>query len=155
MKKNITLKELADALHAVKIKQHPTMPVHAVPRKTFSDRSANKFTTAIVTYLQEYLGYLAYRQSTEGRYRPGNVVIDVIGRARVMKGTFIPAAKKGLGDVTAVLKGGKYVSIEVKIGRDRQRDDQKKFETQLNRAGGAYILVHDWPEFLAKIKAFI
>lgn len=155
MKKTVTLKELADALHARKIAAHPNMPAHAVPRKTFSDRSANKFTAAIVTYLQDYLGYMAYRQSTEGRYRPGKTVIDVIGRARVMKGTYIPAAKKGLGDITAVLKGGKYVSIEVKIGRDKQRPDQKTFETQLKRSGGGYILVHDWPEFLQKIKPFI
>lgn len=151
----MTLKQLADELHAAKIKEHPNMPAYAVPRKVLSDKTANKFTTAIVTYLQDYLGYMAYRQSTEGRYRPGQNFVDVVGRTRVMKGTYIPAAKKGLGDVTAVLKGGKYVSIEVKIGRDKQREDQAKFEQQLTKSGGGYIIVRDWPDFIQKIKKFI
>ena len=155
MKKNVTLRQLADLLHAAKIAARPRIPAHAVPRNTFSDKTANKFTTAIVAYLQDYLGYMAYRQSTEGRYRAGETVVDVVGRTRVMKGRYIPAAKKGLGDATAVLKGGRYVSIEVKIGRDTQRDDQSKVERQITRAGGGYILVHNWPEFLVKIKPFL
>lgn len=155
MKKNVTLRELADTLQLQTGKKYPNMPPHAVPRKTFSDRTANNLNTAIVAYLQDYLGYLAYRQSTEGRYRPGEVITDVIGRVRQMKGKFIPAAKTGLGDVTAVLKGGRYVAIEIKVGSDRQRDDQKKFETQLKRSKGVYIIVGDWPEFIAKIKPFV
>jgi hypothetical protein len=155
MRKNVTLKELADALQLKTGKKYPNMPAYAVPRKTFSDRSANKLTTAIVAYLQDYLGYLAYRQSTEGRYRAGDVVTDVIGRVRHMKGRYIPASKKGLGDVTAVLRGGKYVSIEVKIGADRQREDQKRFESQVTRAGGVYLLVKNWQEFISKIKPLV
>jgi hypothetical protein len=141
-------------LHKAKLKSHPSIPAHAVPRKTFSDSTANKFTTAIITYLQDYLGFMAYRQSTEGRYRPGMSVVDVVGRTRLMKGQYIPAAKKGLGDITAVING-RYVSIEVKIGKDAQRSDQKNFESQLTKAGGGYILVHDWTEFLAKIQPFL
>lgn len=149
---NLSLKQLADVLHANEIKKRPGMPAYAVPRKTFSDKKANKFAAAIIAHLS-YLSYMAYRQSTEGRYRPGQTVIDVVGRTRQMKGRFIPAAKVGLGDVTAIIKG-KYVSIEIKVGSDRQRPDQKKFEAELKRAGGGYILVHDWAEYLKKISVF-
>lgn len=150
----MTLRELQDKIYAQDIKRHAKMPVHAVPKKKFSDATANKFTTAILAYLKFKGVKLAYRQSTEGRYRQGEQWVDAIGRMRVMKGRFIPAAKKGLGDVTAVIKG-KYVSIEVKIGKDIQRDDQKKFEADLTDAGGAYMIVRDWSDFITKIKKYL
>lgn len=151
----LTLKQLAEELHKRKCAQYPNMPAHAVPKTTFSDRTANGFAKAIIAYLQDYCGYMAYRQSTEGRYRPGKVVVDVVGRQRTLKGRYIPAAKKGLGDVTAVLKGGKFVSIEIKIGRDRQREDQKTFEKQVTKVGGVYLLVRNWNEFLQGVKPYI
>jgi hypothetical protein len=71
-----------------------------------------------------------------------------------MKGRFIPAAKKGLGDITAIIKG-RYVSIEVKIGKDTHKAHQKAVGAEITKAGGGYMVVRNWPEFLQKIQPFM
>jgi hypothetical protein len=131
------------------------MPAHAVPRPKFSDKKSNDLQKAIVAYLKDYLGYFAHRQSTEGRYRPGQTIVDAGGFCRHLPGQYIPAHKKGLADVVAALKGGKYVGIEVKIGKDRQREDQKVVEKELKQADAGYILVKTWDDFISKIVPYI
>jgi hypothetical protein len=127
--------------------------VQYVTGHKYSAAKSNPFAQAIIEYL-EHFGHMAWRQSTEGRYRPGKTFRDTVGFLRQTKGTFIPAMKTGLGDVTAVI-GGKYVSIEIKIGSDRQRPNQKQFEADLKKAGGGYILVKTWEEFILKIRQFL
>lgn len=49
--------------------------------------------------------------------------------------------KKGSPDVLACIKG-RFVGVECKVGKDRQRTDQVNFAAALSRAGGVYILAH-------------
>ena len=46
---------------------------------------------------------------------------------------------KGIADLYA-LKDGRHIWIEVKTPRGRQSDHQKKFQADLEAAGGEYIL---------------
>ena len=45
----------------------------------------------------------------------------------------------GSSDVVACIRG-RFVAIEAKVGRDRQRQNQADFAIAVRRAGGIYIL---------------
>jgi hypothetical protein len=97
-------------------------------------------------------GIFCQRTGSEGRYRPGKTVVDVIGRTRVMKGTWLPGTQTGTADLTMVING-RYVGVEVKIGKDRQSEVQKEFESSLSRSGGLYFIVKSWEDFHSKISS--
>jgi hypothetical protein len=143
----MTLRDLAALATERTRAEHPNVPDYAVPRKTYTDKTANGLTTAIIDYFKLYDIY-ATRRSNEGRYRPGMQVEDVVGRMRIMKGRFIPAASTGEGDIEVVYKGRK-IEIEIKVGRDKQRENQKAHQLKIEKAGGVYVIVDTWPTFWA------
>jgi hypothetical protein len=118
------LERMADADYVAK---HPTMPPY--PHK-FSDQTANDLTKAIVKYI-ELKGGFASRISVQGTYS-------------AKLGKYIPGtAKRGLADIMGTYKN-KSISIEVKIGKDRQSDYQIKVEQQITKAGGLYFIARDF-----------
>lgn len=42
---------------------------------------------------------------------------------------------------------GKAVKIEIKIGRDRQSEAQKRYQEQIERAGGLYVIATSFEQF--------
>jgi hypothetical protein len=72
--------------------------------------------------------------------------VDVIGRTRIMKGTWLPGHNSGQGDLMLTIKGRVYW-VEIKIGRDTQSEVQKDFENQVKRSGGVYVIVKTWEDF--------
>ncbi len=48
----------------------------------------------------------------------------------------------GSADILALIRG-RFICIEIKIGKDRQTIVQKAFEFQVQRAGGVYLIAHD------------
>jgi hypothetical protein len=56
-----------------------------------------------------------------------------------------------MADITAVVNG-RHVSIEVKTGRDKPQPEQMKMKSQIEHAGGMYIFVHSFDEFLEQIQ---
>jgi len=145
----MTLKQLAQAYSD---KFHANVPVHCRPIKKFSDASANELTKAIVAY-SKVKGFFAERQSSEGRYRPGKEVTNVMGQKRTLGGMFIPGQGKGKADIKAVIKG-RAIEIEVKHGRDRLREDQIKYKQQIEASGGVYLVVKTWDDFIFQIKNY-
>lgn len=141
----MTLKDLQAEYKIYLREKHPNVPAHALPHKVFEDRTANGLTNAIKTFC-DIRGVLCDRRGNEGRFRPGATVIDVIGRARVMKGKYLPGQNNGQSDLEITLKGKRHC-VEVKIGRDTQSDAQKEFEAKVKRAGGVYVIVRDWAQF--------
>jgi hypothetical protein len=84
-------------------------------------------------------------------------VKDVLGFTRVVgsvswqKGT----GTKGSADISATIpmvvnnmKVGVSVKIEVKYGKDRQSEDQKKYEHSINEAGGIYVIARNIDDFI-------
>lgn len=89
--------------------------------------TANDLTKQILQYLG-LVGVLAWR-SNAGRFE------DSKGIRRLW------AAPTGSGDILAVMPpDGRFLSIEVKVGKDRVRDSQRDWIEQVRRRGGRAIV---------------
>ncbi len=112
--------------------KYPTFPDKSIPCPKYEHNKANGLTAAIVDYVN-LLGGFASRISSTGLYREG------IGWTK-------SNTRKGISDIIAVYSGKAY-AIEVKIGKDRQSEDQRSFEVDWERAGGLYIIAKSFDDF--------
>lgn len=114
-----------------KKEQYPDLPYPA--KTTYSDSTANGLTKAIVDYIN-LSGGMATRISSEGRWLPE-------------KGIRIPSnTKRGTADIHASWKG-KHLSIEVKIGKDKQSDAQIEMQRKVEASGGLYFIAKSFDSF--------
>ena len=128
------LKMLADLVHEEKLKKHPAIPGHAVPKTRFKDSTTNGLTQAVIKFL-EYKGHYCSRIQSQGQYNP------TLGRWT--KST----VKRGIGDALTVI-GGRTVMLEFKVGRDRQSQHQKKTQREVEASGGIYLIVKSYDQFM-------
>ena len=113
--------------------KYPSVPDYARPKTTIKTSDANGLTKAIISFI-DLSGGWATRISVEGRY------IESLGKR-------IPSSvKKGTADIHAVYKG-RHLSIEVKIGKDRQSDEQKEVQKSIEAAGGLYFIATTFEAF--------
>jgi len=125
----------------------PNVPVHALPRPSYSDKTANGLTKCILDWIN-LNGWQAERINTMGRTIDSRKqVTDVIGRVQTIGSiTYIPTTgTKGSADISATIKG-QSVKIEVKI-KDRQSESQKRYKERIEQSGGEYWLVRSFDEF--------
>lgn len=101
--------------------------------KTYDSKTANGLTKMICDWIK-YNGGQAERISTTGRY--------IVAQRKWIKGS----GTKGSADISATIQG-KSVKIEVKIGKDRQSDDQKRYQEMIEKAGGIYYIAKDFDSF--------
>lgn len=150
----MTLKQLTEELHQAKQKAYPNMPAHAIVKDKLTDKTANGLTQCIIKFF-ELKGIKAWRQQSGGRYLREKSEKNIMGgRVITQKGKFIPQGKaggKGAGDVSCVVRG-RFVSIEVKIGNDRQSDVQKEFQREIEGSGGVYFITKTWDDFYFQIE---
>jgi hypothetical protein len=140
-----TLRELA--LQDSKVR-HPSLPDEVRSTRNYNDRTANGLTQCILDFLR-FSGWQAERISVSGRYVDGTKIVkDYLGRTmKIGSGKWIPGSMtRGSADISATIKG-RSVKIEVKM-KDRQSEDQKRYQEQVERAGGIYIIVHSMDEFI-------
>jgi hypothetical protein len=143
-----SLKELKQLKLTESLRKHPKLPEAARYIKPYSDKTANGLTRAIIDFLR-LKGHQAERISSSGRYIDGSkVVTDTLGfKRRIGSGKWILGSMQpGSADLSAVIQG-KAVKIEVKM-KDRQSPAQKKYQEQVERAGGLYWLVRSFDEFI-------
>lgn len=102
---------------------------------TIPSETANGITSAIIRVVSMRPRCVAYRvnnvgvwDAAKGVHRGGNT-------------------EKGLPDIWCCLNG-RFVVIEVKAGKDRQSDEQKHRQFEIERAGGVYLLIRSKDEFL-------
>ena len=137
--------------------QYPAAARHGAlaPRK-YSDRTANALTRAVVDFLN-LSGWQAERISVTGRpIDQSRIVKDVTGcNRRIGNVKWIPGnMTPGSADVSATIKG-RSVKIEIKIGKDRQSEAQMKYQSNIELAGGTYVIIHNFDEFLSWYNSFI
>jgi hypothetical protein len=127
-----------------------------VPKKKYTDITANGLTTCIVDWIN-LNGYQAERISTTGRYIDNTkIVTDILGnRKKIGSGKYIKSSGAvGSADISATIKG-KSIKIEVKIGSDRQSEAQKNYEYNITKAGGVYFIAKDFDSFILFYKKII
>jgi hypothetical protein len=102
------------------------------PLVSKSVTDTNGITKLIVDYLRYVYGSKSIRRiSSEGKYRVG------IG--------YIRSENKGLSDIEGMVNG-KFLSLELKIGKDKQLDSQKARQIEVENDGGIYYLCK-WIDF--------
>lgn len=138
------LKHLQQLDFEARRKRYASCPAHAIPRRRFSDRTANGLTLCILTWFRLH-GIKAWRQGSEGRYRPGATVIDVVGRQRTMKGQWLPGQNNGAADVACIING-RFVAIEVKM-KDKQSEAQRRYQEEVESSGGTYLIARTFEQF--------
>lgn len=96
---------------------------------------ANSLTAAIIRYITLTGGYAV---------RINNI-------ARQVEGRFVKSTTAaGVPDVIACIRG-RFVGIEVKIGRDRQSLAQKSQEEKINQADGVYLIAKTFEQIQKEI----
>lgn len=129
------VKELQGMANDEARRKHSTMnPEHLAPR-IFRDDTANGLTTCITTYLR-FKGAFCSRLNNTGiydkrlnRFRPGT-------------------SRKGLPDIIATHPAtGKSLMIEVKAGKDRMSDSQKKIQDEQTASGGLFFIARNFTAF--------
>ncbi len=129
-------------------KKYPSIPAYARATPSYSDKTANGLTKCIIDFIN-LSGGQAERISNTGRQIDNRItVLDVIGRSKTIgsmewvRGT----GKNGTADISATIKG-RSVKVEVKIGRDKQSQDQKNYQKEVERAGGIYFIARNFESF--------
>ncbi len=129
--KSSAMKELKRLSCEATRTKYPKLPEAAVCPPNYKVNTANGLTRAIIGLIGLSGGF-ATRISTTGQIRGG----------RWVKGT----TRKGTADIHAIYKG-LHLSIEVKIGKDKQSQYQKDVEREVNAAGGVYYVARDFQSF--------
>lgn len=124
--------------------KYPNVPADKIPKPKPIKETANSITTAIINYLK-WTGNHGERVNVMGR----QIYDKRRGRTLWIKSS----GRKGSADIHAIIQG-RAVMIEVKAGKDRQRVAQLTYENDINRAGGVYIIVHSFDEFLEWFQNF-
>lgn len=151
-----SIKVLQDLIWQLECIKYPRMPKEYIPKPTYSDKTANGLTKCIIHFVKAN-GYQAERISNTGRYIDNSkIVTDSMGfQKRIGSGQYIKGTgTNGTADVSLTIKG-KSIKAEIKIGKDRQSEAQKKYQADIERAGGIYIIVKDFDEFINFYKKFI
>lgn len=104
--------------------------------KPYRDTTANGLTSAIIDFII-FSGGDANRINTQGQLRKIN------GRMTWTHGS----TRKGTADIHAIFQG-RHISIEIKIGNDKQSDQQIKEAGRVRSAGGLYYVARDMQSFI-------
>ena len=140
------------AMQDLKIK-YPSFPEHAIPQPKYSDATANGLTKCVIDFLN-LSGHQAERISSMGRMiDKRQKSTDVLGRERMIGSlTYIKGTStNGTADISSIING-KSVKIEIKIGKDRQSEAQKKYQQATEKAGGIYLITKSFDEFMEQYK---
>lgn len=135
---NQAIRLLKDAVKARKKAQYPNLPEHAIVTPNYEDKTANGLTRCIMDFLNSQDGCSSFRISNEGVMR-----IDKNGKAFRIKSS----TQNGFSD-TVNCVWGRFVSVEIKAGNDRQSEEQKAFQLQIENARGYYFIAKDFTSFL-------
>lgn len=151
-------KRLVDAINKGYKVKYPSLPdkYYAIPK--YSDKTANGLTKCIIDFLNNS-GHQGERISSTGRQiESTKTTKTALGTLRTKSSKWIKSTStNGTADISSTigvrinsLPIGLSVKWEVKIGRDTQSEDQKKYEQNINHAAGHYYIVKSFDDFILK-----
>ena len=130
--------------------KYPSMDERYIPFTKWADNSANALTQCVIAYIT-FMGGQAERISSQGQYREGakiQVGTGEIAYHKQLPGKWTPGqSTKGTADISSTIRG-RSVKIEIKYGKDVQSQVQKEYQASIERAGGVYIIVRTFDEFV-------
>ena len=143
------LERLIELKYSLDCKKYPSMNPNYVPKTKYTDKTANGLTKYITNFLK-LSGQQTKQINSIDRIIDKQIINTnylsrqrTIGSLQYIKGN----STNGTADISATIKG-RYVKIEVKIGADRQSEAQKKYESDVNKAGGVYVMAKDFDIFM-------
>lgn len=158
-----------EVLKALKIKQakeqYPVI-VEDMKQKPFEDAFESYFGKVLTRYnpnstngltkcIEDYinlLGGLAERTGNQGTAKVNKVKL-ASGYDKIVSVDYIPSqGRKGTADIHGSFKPkgmrfGVALAIEVKYGKDRMSEAQKKYKKDFEDAGGVYIIAKNFEDF--------
>ena len=154
---NKTNLQLLKALELESLRlKHSTLDERYIPFTKWSDNSANALTKCVIAYIT-FRGGQAERISSQGQYREGakiQVGTGELAHQRQLPGKWTPGqSTKGTADISSTIRG-RSVKIEIKYGKDVQSQVQKEYQASVERAGGVYIIVRSFDEFVEWYEQF-
>lgn len=132
------MKELSKLANELQAEAKPDLPAFALVKKRFKDTTANDLTKTIIFDMYHVREGVAYRINNGAVYDQKRQVYR--------KGV----QRKGIPDIIGIIDG-RFIGVEVKIGRDRQSADQKLIEKEINESGGVYFIAKSYDDYLDKI----
>ena len=132
-----------------KREKYPTIPVDYLTLTKFEDNTANGLTKAITSFIK-FNGYQAERINTMGVAREKKRTDGKVIGVTWTKST----STNGSADISATIRG-RSVKIEVKVGKDRQSEAQKRYQESIERAGGVYMIARDFDTFVEWFDEFV
>lgn len=146
-------KRLSDLEIAHLKEKYPSMPEFGLAKTKWSDSSANALTRSVLAFIN-MSGYQAERINTTGMFRQG-AKLKVGEGTRQMPGKWTKGTgTKGSADISATING-RSVKLEIKYGKDRQSDDQIRYQEMIEKAGGVYLIVNNFDDFILWFDLFI
>lgn len=130
------VKELETRLHREKCLSHLAIKPTYIPMPKREDKTANGLTCCILDFLK-LEGWQAERINVMGR------PIETANGIKWIKGQ----CTVGSADISATING-RSVKIEIKIGKDRQSEEQKEYQRQIEHAGGLYFIAKEFATFV-------
>ena len=128
--------------------KYPDIPPDLLYCKPMKANSANELTKAVIKFIC-LSGGQAERISVTGRtINTRRTYTDILGHRKTIGSVkYIPSAMtKGSADISATIQG-KSIKIEIKWGKDRQSPAQAKYQAEVEKAGGIYLIVHTFDQF--------
>lgn len=127
--------------------QAPSMNPNYIIATKFKETCANDIEKAIEKFAI-MAGFLCERTKTQGRKMEAKTINTSLGRVTTSKAKFVTStSRKGSSDMKLLLDGA-YITLEVKFGKDTQSADQKKYQADVERNGGTYLIIKTFEQFL-------
>ncbi len=149
-------KDKLNALMMEQLKQkYPNIPEAYIPKTDWNDNSANALTKCVIAWIQ-FMGGQAERISSQGQYREGKKIpvgSGILAHTKQLPGKWTPGqSTKGTADISATIRG-RSVKIEIKQ-KDKQSEAQKQYQKAIENAGGVYIIVRNFDDFVVWYEQF-
>lgn len=136
--------------------KYPNMPEAYIPKTDWTDNSANALTKCVIAWIQ-FMGGQAERISSQGQYREGAKIpvgSGIMAHTKQLPGKWTPGqSTKGTADISATIRG-RSVKIEIKQ-KDKQSEAQKQYQQAIENAGGVYIIVRNFDDFVIWYNDFV
>jgi hypothetical protein len=150
-------KDKLNALMMEQLKQkYPNIPEAYIPKTDWNDNSANALTKCVIAWIQ-FMGGQAERISSQGQYREGKKIpvgSGILAHTKQLPGKWTPGqSTKGTADISATIRG-RSVKIEIKQ-KDKQSEAQKQYQQAIENAGGVYIIVRNFDDFVVWYEQFV